>query len=77
VAVLDGRPAPFGIAAQVWELLACPCPAHGELAADAVGQRVVCTACGRRYEVLDGIPLLLIDEASAGPAAPATEPVAG
>lgn len=64
MAALDGRPAPLGISAQVWDLLACPCPAHGELVVDEDAQRVACSSCGRQYEVLDGIPVLLLDEAT-------------
>ena len=29
----------------------------------ADGPRIVCTACGRRYPVRDGIPVMLEDEA--------------
>ncbi len=27
------------------------------------GERLVCVACGRRYPIRDGIPVMLIDEA--------------
>jgi uncharacterized protein YbaR (Trm112 family) len=67
VALLDGRPAPFGIAAQVWDLLACPCPEHAPLVPDEAAQQAVCTSCGRRFPVADGIPVLLLDEAVPGP----------
>ena len=49
------------------DLLACPLcrtPVREE------GDRLVCTACARRYPVRDGIPVMLPDEAEA-PAAPA------
>ncbi len=43
------------------DLLACPaCLEPFRLAPEAV----VCTACGREYPLLDGIPILLIDRAS-------------
>lgn len=53
---------PFGISAHLWEVLACPCPAHGELSAkkDAgAGDFLVCTVCNAEYPVQDGIPVML------------------
>ena len=47
------------------EILACPVDKK-PLREDA--DRLVCTACGRRYPVRDGIPVMLVDEAE-GPAA--------
>ncbi len=41
---------------QELERLVCPV-CHARLRAD--GQFVLCTACSRRYPVLDGIPVLL------------------
>ena len=60
--------APFGIAPALWEVLACPCPAHGSLIAvsggtDPAGDRLVCTVCGLRFPIRDGIPVMLIDSA--------------
>ena len=68
---ITGRPAPFGIPAEVWDLLACPCPAHAPLVADVDAGVVACTSCGRRFPVRDGIPVLLLDEAL--PSAPGAE----
>jgi uncharacterized protein YbaR (Trm112 family) len=38
------------------------------------GERLVCQACGRRYPIRQGIPVMLLDEAEEGapsnPAAP-------
>ena len=51
---------------ELLEILACPAdkaPVKEE------GDRLVCTQCGRRYPVRDGIPVMLLDEAEAGPAA--------
>ncbi|HZU06560.1 MAG TPA: Trm112 family protein [Chloroflexota bacterium] len=49
-------------------LLACPvCKTRVE----RVEERLVCTSCGRRYPIRDGIPVMLVEEAeqpSAGPA---------
>lgn len=45
---------------ELLEILACPedkAPVREE------GDRLVCTSCGRRYPVRDGIPVMLIEEA--------------
>lgn len=42
-------------------LLACPQPHHAPVVED--GDALVCTECGARYPVRDGIPIMLIDEA--------------
>jgi uncharacterized protein YbaR (Trm112 family) len=47
---------------ELLEILACPvdhAPVRDE------GTHLVCTACGRRYPVRDGIPVMLVAEASA------------
>jgi len=45
---------------QLLEILACPaCKAD----VSEVGDFIVCSKCGRRYPVKDGIPVMLIDEA--------------
>jgi uncharacterized protein len=46
---------------QLLEILACPAEDHGSLRPE--GALLVCTDCGRRYPVTDGIPVLLLDEA--------------
>lgn len=43
-------------------LLVCPAD-HGELTDDVQDSRLVCSVCGRRYPVVDGIPVMLVDEA--------------
>ncbi|MCX6433923.1 MAG: Trm112 family protein [Actinobacteria bacterium] len=63
----SGRPALLGINADLWDLLACPCPEHAPVAADESAQRVVCTRCRTSFEVRDGIPVMLLDEAVPGP----------
>ena len=60
---LAGRPAPLGIPADLWDILACPCEAHAPVRPDEQSGRIVCTACGRSFEVRDGIPVMLLDEA--------------
>jgi hypothetical protein len=53
--------------AGLMEVLACPCPVHAQLrsgtAADPEADALTCTACGRSFPVIDGIPVLLLHEA--------------
>ena len=45
---------------ELLEILACPaCKTEVTLE----GERLVCAACGRRYPIRDGIPVMLIEEA--------------
>jgi uncharacterized protein YbaR (Trm112 family) len=64
---LDGRAAPLGIAAELWDVLACPCPQHATVTADVAGQSVVCERCRTTFDVRDGVPVMLLDEAHPGP----------
>jgi uncharacterized protein YbaR (Trm112 family) len=48
---------------QVLELLACPDTHHAPLSHDADAQTLTCTECGRVFEIRDGLPVLLLDEA--------------
>lgn len=64
MADVDGRPSPLGIPADLWDVLACPCPAHAPVRPDEVTGRIVCTSCGRSFEVRDGIPVMLLDESA-------------
>jgi uncharacterized protein len=47
------------------ELLACPSDDHAPL--HEHGDELVCSFCGSRYPITDGIPVLLMDEATPGP----------
>lgn len=50
-----------------WARALLRCPAcHAELADDAGGTRLTCTGCGLVYPVRDGVPVLLVDEATDG-----------
>ncbi|MFQ5533039.1 MAG: Trm112 family protein [Candidatus Methylomirabilales bacterium] len=44
------------------EILACPA-CKGEVRLDEKAERIICEACGRRYPIRNGIPVMLIDEA--------------
>jgi len=54
--------------AQLLEILACPSADHAPLRAgspsDPDADALTCTECGRVYPVRDGIPVLLLDEAT-------------
>jgi len=45
---------------KLLEILACPVC---KTAVKLEGDRLVCVACGRRYPVRDGIPVMLVEEA--------------
>lgn len=54
---------------ELLKILACPeCKASLE----QEQARLVCTMCGRRYPVRDGIPIMLVEEAQ--PPAPGWKP---
>jgi uncharacterized protein YbaR (Trm112 family) len=51
------------------DLLACPSDDHApllELTRDG-GELLVCTFCASSFPITDGIPVLLVDEATPGP----------
>ena len=52
---------------QLLEILACPSPDHAPLRVgipnDPEAEALTCTSCGRQYPVVDGVPVLLLDEA--------------
>jgi len=52
---------------RLLEILACPSPDHAPLRvgteADPAAEVLTCTSCGRSYPVVDGVPVLLLDEA--------------
>ncbi|MDP2014559.1 MAG: Trm112 family protein [Actinomycetota bacterium] len=56
--------APLGLDPALWQVLACPCDAHGSLKADEAARTLTCTVCGLVFPVRDGIPVMLIDEAT-------------
>jgi uncharacterized protein YbaR (Trm112 family) len=54
------------IDAQLAAVLVCPAD-KADLTEDEGSGRLVCTECGRRYPVEDGIPIMLVDRAEGGP----------
>jgi len=53
-------PETFGISPDLLKILVCPM-AHAELKIE--DGYLVCTRCGPRFKIEDGIPIMLIDEA--------------
>lgn len=49
---------------KLLEILACPA-CRGDVEYNTKDEKIVCTECGRRYPVKDGIPVMLVDEAEA------------
>jgi uncharacterized protein len=49
--------------AALLEILRCPDEHHAVLAYDAQAQTLTCTECRRIFEIRDGIPVLLLDDA--------------
>ncbi|WP_375491763.1 Trm112 family protein [uncultured Jatrophihabitans sp.] len=55
--------------ADLLDLLACPSDDHAPLREESRdgAQLLVCTFCASTFRVDDGIPVLLLDEATPGP----------
>ncbi|MDQ7850619.1 MAG: Trm112 family protein [Armatimonadota bacterium] len=49
-----------GIDPELLRILACPVD---KAPVELHGDRIVCTHCGRRYPIRDGIPVMLVEEA--------------
>jgi uncharacterized protein YbaR (Trm112 family) len=68
----QGPQTALGLDAVLLEVLACPAEHHAPLILGAPGDpaasALTCTECGRVFPVRDGIPVLLLDEATGGPA---------
>lgn len=52
----------MALSTELLAILVCPA-CKGDLAYDAPGQTLTCTACRLRYKVVDDIPVMLVDEA--------------
>jgi uncharacterized protein YbaR (Trm112 family) len=57
-------------------ILRCPDEHHAELTLDESAQTLTCTECGRVFQIRDGIPVLLLDEAATPAAQEAATPAA-
>ena len=57
------------IDATLLELLACPSDDHAPLREESRGGEdvLVCTYCASSFPIRDGIPVLLLDDATPGP----------
>lgn len=53
---------PLGLDPRLWEVLACPCPAHGDLIPDEQASTLTCAVCSSVFRVEDGIPIMLLTE---------------
>lgn len=53
------------IDADLLAILACPSDDHAPLR--LVGETLVCTYCASVFPIRDGIPVMLIDDATPGP----------
>jgi len=60
-----GDTGPLGLRPELWQVLACPCPTHAPVRPGA--DAIVCTHCETTFPVRDGVPVMLLDEATAGP----------
>lgn len=47
---------------ELLKILACPV-CKGDISLDEANQRLICSNCGRKYPIRDGIPVMLEDEA--------------
>ena len=52
---------------QLKEILVCPCPHHAELEEDEAASRLRCLKCRLTFVVDDGLPIMMLEEAEAGP----------
>jgi uncharacterized protein len=63
---------------HLMDILACPAPHHAPLRrgshTDPQADALTCTACGRTFPIVDGIPVLLLDEATPPTTSTAGEP---
>lgn len=69
-----------GLDPVLLEVLACPAEHHAPLRLgspeDPTAASLTCTECGRVFPIRDGIPVLLLDEATAPGDGPSLDPAA-
>ena len=67
-ATMTPLPPREGLDPTLLEILACPDDKEPVIyQKEGEAERLTCTKCGKRYPVRDGIPVMLIDEATPGP----------
>ena len=70
-----------GLDPVLLEVLACPAEHHAPLRLgtpeDPTAASLTCTECGRVFPIRDGIPVLLLDEATAPGDGPSLDSAAG
>jgi uncharacterized protein YbaR (Trm112 family) len=49
------------------EVLACPCEHHSPVNYDSAKNTLTCQRCETKFEVRDGIPIMLLGDATPGP----------
>ncbi len=47
---------------ELLKILACPL-CKMDLLYDEINQKLICTVCGKKYPIRDGIPVMLVEEA--------------
>jgi len=52
----------MGISKELLEILACP-KCKGDILFDQEKERLICKNCKLYYEIKDGIPVMLVEEA--------------
>jgi len=61
----------MAVARELLDMLVCPADRE---ALRLEGTRLVCVGCGRRYPIVDDIPVMLIEEAEAPAPAGGSQP---
>ncbi len=57
----------LGIAPLLAEIIACPCEHHSTVSPSLEASTLVCDRCATSFPVSDGVPVMLIDDATPGP----------
>jgi hypothetical protein len=58
---------PLGLDPRLLEILACPCEHPAPVDVDEAASTLVCRRCATSFPVRDGIPVMLLDDATPGP----------
>ena len=52
---------------ELLEILACPCDKHADVSVASDDTKIVCVKCESSFPIKDGIPVMLLDQATPGP----------